>query len=399
MTALEQWASELDALMDRIGSRFARSEARTRAKDYLKGLLSPAERKNGWQLAEILGDTTPYGIQQFLYRSPFDPDALRDDLRSYVLEHLGHDDAILVVDETGFLKKGVHSAGVSRQYSGTAGRIENCQIGVFLTYASPNGYAFIDRHLYLPECWTSDRQRCVRAGIPESEAFATKPEMALTMLKRAVATKVRFGWVSGDCVYGDDRSIRLWLETLPRGYVMAVSSKEYVTMNWRQVRVSRILEHLPSEGWERLSAGEATKGPRLYDWLLIPTMPPLVEGWRRWLLVRRSISDPTEVTAYACCAPAETPLTKLVQVAGSRWKVETCIEDAKGEVGLDQYEVRGWVGWYKHITLACLAQALLTVMRMRAPAMLLEAQKGGPPREQQPSSLAQFKAQRGLWSH
>jgi SRSO17 transposase len=398
MTALEQWASELDALMDRIGCRFARSEARTRAKDYLKGLLSPAERKNGWQLAEILGDTTPYGIQQFLYRSPFDPDVLRDDLRNYILEHLGHDDAILVVDETGFLKKGVHSAGVSRQYSGTAGRIENCQIGVFLTYASPSGYAFIDRWLYLPECWTSDRDRCHRAGIPDSEAFATKPEMALEMLKRAAAAKVPFGWVSGDCVYGDDRSIRLWLETLPRGYVMAVSSKEYVTMNWRQVRISRILEQLPSEGWERLSAGDGSKGPRLYDWLLIPTMPPLVEGWRRWLLVRRSISDPTELTAYACFAPAETSLSKLVQVAGSRWTVECCIEDAKGEVGLDQYEVRSWTGWYKHITLACLAQALLTVMRKHAPAIVLEAQKGGSAKEQQPSSLAQFKALRGLSS-
>jgi SRSO17 transposase len=398
MTALEHWVFELDALMNRIGCRFARSEARARAKDYLKGLLSPAERKNGWQLAEVIGDTTPYGVQQFLYRSPFAPDALRDDLRSYVVEHLGHDDAILVVDETGFLKKGVHSTGVARQYSGTAGRIENCQIGVFLTYASPHGYAFIDRWLYLPESWISDRHRCQQAGIPDSEPFATKPEMALTMLKRAAAAEVPFGWVTGDSVYGDDRSIRLWLETLPRGYVMAVSSKEYVTMNWRQVRISRILEHLPSEGWERLSAGDGAKGPRLYDWLLIPTMPPLVDGWQRWLLVRRSSSDPTKVTAYACCAPAETPLRKLVQVAGSRWKVETCIEDAKGEVGLDQYEVRSWTGWYKHITLACLAQALLTVMRMSAPASVLETQKGGRPKERQLSSLAQFKVRQGLSS-
>lgn len=398
MTMLEQWTDELDSLIERIGSRLARSEARTRAKDYLTGLLSPAERKNGWQLAEMLGDTTPYGIQQFLYRSPFDPNALRDDLRSYVVEHLADDDAVLVVDETGFLKKGLHSAGVARQYSGTAGRVENCQIGVFLTYATRHGYAFIDRQLYLPESWTDDPERCQQVGIPQSERFATKPEMALEMLKRAAAADVPFGWVSGDSVYGDFRSIRLWLETVPRGYVMAVSSKEYVTINWHQVRISKILEHLPSDGWETLSAGEGAKGPRLYDWLLIETMPPLVEGWRRWLLIRRSISDPSKLTAYACCAPDETPLSKLVQVAGSRWKVEMCIEDAKGEVGLDHYEVRSWTGWYKHITLACLAQALLGVMRKSAPASVLEAQKRGLVK-QQPSSLAQFKAQRELSSH
>lgn len=250
LTHVEQWVAELDALVERIGLHFARSEARMRAKDYLKGLLSPAERKNGWQLAEVTGDTTPYGLQQFLYRSPWDADVVRDELRSYVVEHLGDDDAVLVVDETGFLKKGAHSAGVARQYSGTAGRIENSQIGVFLVYASHHGTAFIDRQLYLPDSWTDDRERCRQAGIPDDEPFTTKPQMALAMLKRAYTAHVPVGWVTGDSVYGDFRSIRLWLETLPRRYVLAVSGKETVTKNWHTYRVSRILKKAPIEGWE-----------------------------------------------------------------------------------------------------------------------------------------------------
>lgn len=396
MDVIQQWASALDALMARIGPRFARAEARTRATDYLKGLLSPAERKNGWQLVEIIGDATPYGMQQFLYRSPWDPNAVRDDLRAYVVEHLGDDDAVLVVDETGFLKKGTQSVGVARQYCGTAGRIENCQVGVFLAYASRHGAAFIDRWLYLPESWTTDRERCRRAGIPDTEPFVTKPQMALTMLKRAVAAEVPFRWVTGDSVYGDYRSIRLWLETLPRAYVLAVSGKETVTKHWRTYRVSTILTKPPTEGWERVSAGDGATGPRLYDWIRLRLSDPLVAGWSRWLLLRRSISDPTDITAYVCFAPSATPLAVLVQVAGSRWTIESGFEAAKGEVGLDHYEVRSWPGWYRHITLACLAHAFLTVMRAQAADLPVDLQKGGPPR--QPSTLAAFKAQRGLVS-
>lgn len=394
MDEIEQWASELDALMERIGKRFARSEARERAKAYLVGLLSPAERKNGWQLAEMMGDATPYAFQQFLYRSPWNPDELRDDLRNYVVEHLGDPDAVLVVDETGFLKKGTKSAGVARQYSGTAGRIENSQIGVFLAYASHHGAAFIDRWLYLPESWTSDPERCEEAGIPETEAFATKPQMALVMLKRAEAAQVPFRWVTGDSVYGDYRSIRLWLESLPRAYVMAVSGKETVTKNWNTHRVSTFLLNPPTEGWERLSAGEGAKGPRLYDWLHIPLQEPLEEGWSRWLLLRRSISDPSDITAYVCFAPSDTPLAALVRIAGCRWKIESCFEAAKGEVGLDHFEVRSWQGWYRHITLACLAHAFLAVMRAQTSELSVDLQKGGS--LERPSSLALFKAQRGL---
>jgi SRSO17 transposase len=397
------WQNELDSLMARIGLRFARSDSRQRARAYLQGLLSPAERKNAWQLAEMLGKATPYGLQQFLYRGVWDADALRDDLRRYVVEELGDEEAVLIVDETGFLKKGTHSAGVQRQYSGTAGRIENCQIGVFLAYATDKGTALIDRALYLPKSWTDDRTRCRQAGIPDDVAFATKPEMALAMLRRAAADGVPFGWVTADSIYGDYRSIRLWLETIPKPYVLAVSAKEHVGIGWQQVRISEIVPRLPADGWVRLSAGDGAKGPRFYDWQLVPLNAPLVDGWRRWLLIRRNLEDPADAATFVCCAPAETPLTVLVRIAGSRWRIESAFQQAKGEVGLDHYEVRSYAGWYRHVTLACLAHALLTVMRLHAIDAPAEAdtavvqppaEKGGPT----PDSLAAFKRRRGLVS-
>jgi SRSO17 transposase len=257
------WADELDRVMERIGPRFVRSEARQRARQYLQGLLSPAERKNGWQLAEMVGDPTPYGLQQFLYRSAWEADGLCDDLRQYVVAQVGDAEALLIVDETGFVKKGTRSAGVQRQYSGTAGRIENCQVGVFLAYASVHGTAFIDRALYVPKGWADDRPRCHRAHIPDEVAFATKPQLALRMLQQAAAHDVPFGWVTGDSVYGDYRQIRLWLETLPKRYVLAVSAKESVWIGWQQVRVADILAQLPDARWVRLCAGDGAKGPRL----------------------------------------------------------------------------------------------------------------------------------------
>ena len=349
---VETWATELDALMQRIGSRFVRSEARQRARAYLQGLLSPAQRKNGWQLAEIMGDSTPYGVQQFLYRAVWNPDDLRDDLRSYVVAALGDPEAVLVVDETGFLKKGRHSVGVKRQYSGTAGRIENSQVGVFLAYASAHGHAFLDRALYLPEEWASDPARRKAAGIPEAITFTSKPDLAWDMLRQAVAHAVPFRWVTADSIYGDYRSLRLWLESLPKPYVLAVSRKETVVSAGQQHRVGALLDALSPDGWQRLSAGAGAKGPRLYDWAWLPLMDPMVAGWQRWLLVRRSISDPGALAAYVCCAPAGTPLRELVCVAGRRWIIEASLEEAKDEVGLDQYEVRRWSGWYRHITLA-----------------------------------------------
>ena len=380
MVALAAWDAEFSALVDRLGPRFARSEARGHAADYLRGLLSDTERKNGWQLAEAVGDASPYGLQQFLYRAAWDPDAVRDDLRAYVVEHLGDPEGILVVDETGFLKKGDKSAGVQRQYSGTAGRTENCQIGVFLTYAGARGHTFLDRALYLPEGWTDDRDRCRAAGIPDDVAFATKPALAQAMLERALEGGVPAAWVTADSIYGDVKYLRVWLEARPIGYVLAVSRKDTVAgPDWRQRRIAAYLDAPPADGWERLSAGDGAKGPRDYDWLRLPLIAPLVAGWERWVLLRRSVSDPGEVTAYVCFAPAGTPLADLVRVAGSRWSVEICFEAGKQEVGLAHYEVRSWTGWHRHVTLACLAHAFLTVLRAHGVDPLAEPQKGDRP--------------------
>ncbi len=391
MTALTAWTDEFAAVVGRIGPRFARSEARAHAAAYLRGLLGRTGRKNGWRLAEAAGDASPYGIQQFLYRATWDPDAVRDDLRDYVVGHLGEPQGVLVVDETGFLKKGDKSAGVQPQYSGAAGRTANAQVGVFLTYASPRGHTFLDRALYLPASWTDDRARCHAAGIPDDVAFATKPALAQAMPERALDAGVPAAWVTADSAYGDVKYLRVWLEARPIGYVLAVSGKDTVVgADWHQRRISTYLADPPTEGWQRLSAGDGAKGPRWYDWVRLPLIAPLVDGWQRWVLLRRSVADPTDVTPYVCFAPAGATLADLVRVAGTRWTVEICFEAAKQEVGLDEYEVRSWTGWHRHITLACLAHAFLTVVRADGRDPLAEAQKGDRPR----GSLMRFRASR-----
>src|ERR671914_1567887 len=373
----------------RLAPYFARSESRQRALAYLRGLLSPAGRKNSWQLAEVSGEATPYGFQHLLGRADWQADAVRDELRHYLIPHLRDPAAVLVIDETGFVKKGRHSAGVARQYSGTAGRIDNCQIGVFLAYASHLGHALLDRELYLPKAWTEDPARCRQAGIPEDRRFATKPQLARHMLARALAAGVPAAWVTGDSIYGDDRRLRMWLESLPHAYVLAVSGKEYVWLGWQQRQVKTILPALPADGWERLSAGDGAKGPRWCDWCWLPLADPLEPTWRRWLLVRRSVSDPTDLAAYAVFAPQDTLLEQVVRVAGARWTIESCFEAGKGEVGLAHDEVRSWTGWYRHITLAMWALALLTVLRAGAIAVAALKKSLGPPQEA--SSLAAFK--------
>jgi SRSO17 transposase len=380
----------------RLAPYFTRSQSRHRAQAYRQGLLSAAERKNSWQVAEVCGESTPYGFQYLLSRADWDANAVRDELRRYVIQHLGDPNGVLVLDETGFLKKGAHSAGVARQYSGTAGKVENCQIGVFLSYASPLGHALLDRELYLPKAWADDGARCRQAGIPADRPFATKPQLAQQMLHRAFTAGVPAKWVTGDSIYGADRRLRLGLEARPQAYVLAVSGQEYVWLEGRQRQVKTILAALPEEGWGRLSAGDGAKGPRWYDWRWLPLAAPLAPSWRRWLLVRRSLSTPTELTAYVVFAPHATPLQEVVRVAGSRWTVESGFEEAKGEVGLDQYEVRSWTAWYRHITLAMWALALLTVMR--AGTIAVEALKKSLPPPQVASPLAAFKARRGLAS-
>ncbi|MBV8739051.1 MAG: IS701 family transposase [Alphaproteobacteria bacterium] len=356
------WARGLDALMERIGGRFGRVEPRRRALAYLRGLLSTTERKNGWQLAEVAGDRTPDGVQDFLSRVHWDADAVRDDLRAYVIEHLGDGQAVLVLDETGFLKKGDKSCGVQRQYSGTAGRIENCQIGVFLGYASRHGQALIDRALYLPERWTGDAPRRAAAGVPQEIAFATKLQLGRVLLARAFAAEVPCTWVVADSVYGADHGLRRFIESQGRGYVMAVTSAQQLALK----PVEDWLEDVPARAWRRLSAGDRGTGPRLYYWAYLPYRAPVAPGWQKGLLIRRKIKKPEDFTFYLTLAPAATTLAEQVRVAGMCWTVERCFETAKGEVGLDQYEVRSWTGWHRHITLAMLAHAYLVVLRHAA---------------------------------
>lgn len=360
-------SSGLEGLHQLLRDEFARAEARENADRYLQALLDRVERKNCWQMAEVVGQPNPYGMQRVISTSLWDPDRVRDDLRGYVVQHLGDSQAVMVVDETGFLKKGNKSAGVQRQYSGTAGKIENCQIGVFLAYVAPKGTAFIDRELYLPEIWASDSIRREEAGIPEEVAFARKSELALKMLKRAFVAGAPCRWVTADEVYGNDRELRRWLEEERHAYILAVSSNQYIWWHGlRQRRVGTLAKEIGKGDWQRLSAGEGAKGPRLYDWAwlkLPPIGPVLVPGWGRWLIIRRSIDKPEEKAYFVAAGPEMVGLAAMVKVAGKRWAIEMAIEEAKGETGLDEYEVRKWGGWYRHITLSLLAHAYLVVVR------------------------------------
>jgi SRSO17 transposase len=371
----EGWAKGLDELAGRLGPRFGRVEPRRRLLAYLRGLLAPSGRKNGWQLAEAAGDRTPDGMQDFLGRMRWDADAVRDDLRAYVVEHLGDPGAVLVLDETGFVKKGEKSAGVQRQYSGTAGRVENCQVGVFLGYASRHGHALIDRALYLPEGWAGDPARRAGAGVPAGVAFATKPKLGRAMLERALGAGVPCSWVTGDSVYGADRALRRRIEARGGlGYVLAVTSGQRLGGR----RVDAWAAGVPPEAWHRLSAGEGAKGPRLYDWAYLPYRgaPP---GWATGLLVRRKLDEPDELTFHLTLAPEGTDLATLVRVAGTRWTIEACFEAAKGEVGLDEYEVRSWTGRHRHVTLAMLAHAYLAAVRKVAVGGRATARPGRGP--------------------
>ena len=360
------WADEVDVVGQRIGHHFARSEPRRRAVGYVRGLLGGAERKNGWQLAEHLGDSTPDGVQHLLARAGWDADAVGDDLLGYVREHLGHPDGVLVVDETGFLKKGTKSCGVARQYSGTAGRIENCQIGVFLGYATKKGRALLDRRLYLPKEWAGDADRREEAGVPEEIEFATKLVLARRMIDRAITAGVPAKWVAADAVYGSDYHFRTTAEGHGLGYVVGVRTDFAVWAGFQQVRVGTLLAHIPTNAWHRLSCGNGAKGPRVYDWALSRTNSPEPDEYARWVLIRRSVSDPSEVAYFACGGPPTTTLNELVRVAGARWAIEDLFELAKGDCGLDEYEVRSWTGWHRHVTLSLFALAVVAVIRSRA---------------------------------
>jgi SRSO17 transposase len=360
---IQTWAEGLHVLAERLAPRFRRAEVRERARRYLAGLVAPVERKNGWHLAEHLGERHPRGVQRLLDAAQWDADAVRDDLRAYVVEHLGEAGGVLVVDETGFLKKGTKSVGVARQYSGTAGRTENCQVAVFLGYATPHGRAFLDRALYLPQSWAEDAERRTEAGVPETVRFATKGALAKALLERAFAAGVPAAWVVGDTVYGTAPELRPWLERERRAYVLAVPHTHRVWVGARQASARTAVAAVPQEGWARRSAGEGSQGPRWYAWAWVPVAAAAPAGWMHGLLARRSLSAPAEITYSRVFAPVGTPLDEVVRAAGSRWSIEEGFERAKGDVGLDQYEVRTWTAWYRHVTLALLAHAYLEVTR------------------------------------
>jgi SRSO17 transposase len=362
----EEAAEVVEEAATLLRPHFHRPEAHQHASDYLRGLLAEVERKNGWQLAEQAGYDHPRGIQRVLDRYAWDADAVRDDLRRFVITELGDPNGVLVVDETGFPKQGTHSAGVARQYSGTLGKIANCQVGVFLGYASAEGHVALDRELFIPEGWFSDRERCRQAGIPDTVEHQTKPQLALAMLQRALDGGVPAAWVSGDEVYGSDSKLRRALEERGERYVLAVRSNEAVS-TWPpygipgQTRVAAVAATMPTDAWQRLSCGDGAQGPRIYDWAWAPIRPALREGWVHWVLLRRHPERPEDLAYYLVYAPEDTTLEEAVRIAGARWSIDDLFKLAKGQVGLDQYEVRSWHGWYRHITLALLALAVLTV--------------------------------------
>jgi SRSO17 transposase len=357
------WVQILFRLHERLAPRFARPEPRRRVLAYLQGILSETSRKNGWQLAEHAGEARPDGMQRLLSQAVWDTDGVRDDLRFYALELLGQESAILAIDETCFPKRGQKSAGVGLQYCGTTGRVENCQVGVFLSYVTAKGHTLIDRELYLPLDWCEDRDRCRAAGIPESVRFQTKPELAQRMIERIWQAQIPICWVVADTVYGGNLDLRTWLEVHGYPYVMAVACNEPVgfqTPTGRRREEAALVEAfvLHDGDWQRLSMSEGTKGPRLFDWAILPMLHQWEDDGRHWLLIRRSLADPSEKTYYFVFAPQGTTLPEMVKAIGARWRVEENFENGK-DLGMDHYEVRSFIGWYRHITLVLVALAYL----------------------------------------
>lgn len=368
---VQEWAEGLDEVRALIGPRFARAEPRENVVAYLRGLVSGAERKNSWTLSEQAGQQVPDRMQRLLSTTDWDPDLVRDDLRSYVVEHLGDPDGVLIVDETGFLKKGARSAGVARQYSGTAGRIENSQIGVFLTYSTGAGRTFLDRELYLPKAWTEDLERCSAAGIPAEREFKTKPELAMEMLARALDAGVPARWVTGDAVYGQYSKLRTMLEDRGAFYVLNVPVNQHVIAKVSrsvlgvEFRADGLIASLPATAWRTRSAGHGSKGDRRYAWARARINGSRDPHAEHWLLARRNLTDPTDIAYYLAHAPKRVALADLAAAAGARWAIEETFQTSKGETGLDHYQVRQYTGWYRHITLSMLAHAFLTVTRSK----------------------------------
>ena len=374
--AVAGWSEILGELHERIGRRFARSEARERVRRYLVGLLGEVERKNGWRLAEAIGERDPQGVQRLLNSAKWDAEAIRNDLREYMVEHLGDEETgILIVDETGFLKQGEKSVGVARQYTGTAGDMANCQVGVFLAYSSEKGAAFIDRALYLPKAWTDDPARRAEAGIPEEITFRNKIDLAEVMLERAFEAGVPAKWVVADSFYGRLHSFREWLEERGRPYAVMVPKTNAVPLGGRKKKIEQHVERLPEDAYSEVLPARDDGGRRPWEWACLDLAAEPEKGMRRWLLVRRSTDDPEDRGFYQAYGPEETTLEELVGVCQDRWVIEQCFAEAKGEVGMDHYEVRRWDAWHRHVTLCMLAHAFLVVVRLAARGQ--EAGRGG----------------------
>jgi len=362
---VRSWQPQFDSLFDRVGDVFPRRDLCRQACGYVRGLLGSVDRKNSWQLAEHLGHEKPFGIQRLLSRASWEADGLRDELIRYGAGHLGSEDSVLIVDETGFLKKGTKSVGVQRQYSGTAGRIENCQIGVFVALSTSKGHALIDRALYLPESWCSAKARCDEAGVPDDLTFATKPALAMKMIGHVLDQGITPDYVLADEVYGNDSKFRQFLEDRRQAYVVAVKSDQRLWVGLEQKRVNQIAAAAPENTWFRYSVAEGSKGPRVYDWSAAKFGALTEQGQQRWLLIRRH-TQTKELAYYLCCASPQATAKDLARAAGRRWSIEVCFEMTKQQTGLDEYEVRSWDGWHRHITLSLLAAAFLTAVRIQA---------------------------------
>ncbi len=377
---LELGSSSLRDIKSRMRPLFSQERFATSAGQFLDGLLGEERRKTGWMRAEAAGDRGPWRQQAILGRGHWDADALRDIVRNYALETLSDPDAVLVLDETGFLKQGKASCGVARQYTGSAGKITNCQIGVFASYVSRHGHAFIDRALYLPKAWTDDRTRMTKAHVPAAIGFATKPALALTMMERAIASDVPFSFVAADSVYGVG-DIEMALKRASKGYYVLGVNANHVFRSWGKPlavagTAKEIAGALPQDAWRRLSAGEGTKGPRLHDWAYLELADldaddfdaTFTGKWTRGLLIRRNIAD-GDLAFFSTWCPVGTSMEKLVSVEGHRWTIEDRFETAKNELGLDHNETRSWHGWHRHVSLVMLAFTMMAVIRHRANAM------------------------------
>ena len=359
-----QWVDAVADLHARIAHRFARSEVRVRARRYLVGLLERVERKNGWQLAETIGEAGPRGVQRLLSAATWDAEEVRDDLRAYVVDHLGDvASGVLILDDTGFVKKGDKSCGVGRQYTGTVGAVANAQVGVFLAYASKHGAAFVDRALYLPRAWTDDPVRSRAAGIPKTVGFATKLTLAQRMLARTFAAEVPAAWVTADSAYGRSHAFRRWLEEQGRAYALMVPNTHAVRYQDRRQTVAKLVERLPDDVWKTVTVGPSEDQQ---IWACLPLSEVCAPGMRRWLLIRRGGDDGDDPRFFLAYGPEATSEAELLRVCGVRWQIEECFAQAKGEVGLDQYEVRTWDAWHRFVTLCLLAHAGLVVMRRAA---------------------------------